>query len=309
MNIEYYYNFVRIVESGTISKAAKELMIAQPALSIQLKTLENFYGTQLITRGAHHIHLTDTGKILYENAKKICLISNSIYEDINLQVRGKKGTLHIGLCPYYKEPSIFDPLQAFSTTYPEMNFDIYEESSSQIMFHLKNGDIELGVVHSDSAIPSCFKIVFFVNEHYLVGFRKENSWIEPKKKVLPLISLKGIPLSCSRGIYNKIMNCCLKSGFVPKIYSQSTTRSLSLTWAVNGKCVAIFPTLVSVDKLNMNGDGLWYRCLRGANLKSNRCFIMMRNHKLSPTAQIYLEYTKEYFKQNHIDVYITGIDL
>ena len=64
MNIQYYYNFVTIVESGSLTAAAEKLHIAQPALSNQIKALEQKYGTRLFYRGARKLELTDAGAIL-----------------------------------------------------------------------------------------------------------------------------------------------------------------------------------------------------------------------------------------------------
>lgn len=67
MDIEYYRNFIAIVEAGSISAAAKQIAIAQPALSNQLKVLQKRFGTQLlhVRRGGHSIELTDAGCIFY----------------------------------------------------------------------------------------------------------------------------------------------------------------------------------------------------------------------------------------------------
>lgn len=71
MNLTYYQNFVTIVECGTISAASRKLLIAQPALSAQLKALEREFGTELLERTARKVILTKAGKILYEKAKHI----------------------------------------------------------------------------------------------------------------------------------------------------------------------------------------------------------------------------------------------
>ena len=84
MDIEYYRNFIAIVEAGSISAAAKQIAIAQPALSNQLKVLQKRFGTQLlhVRRGGHSIELTDAGCILYNKAKYICSAENSALKEI-----------------------------------------------------------------------------------------------------------------------------------------------------------------------------------------------------------------------------------
>ena len=86
MNIEYYRNFIAIVEAGSISAAAKRVAVAQPALSNQLKTLQKKFGTPLLNlkRGGHTVELTEAGCILYNKAKYICSTEDNI---INCRLR------------------------------------------------------------------------------------------------------------------------------------------------------------------------------------------------------------------------------
>ncbi|MBQ3159193.1 MAG: LysR family transcriptional regulator, partial [Clostridia bacterium] len=73
MNLQYYYNFVTIVEEGSLTAASRKLHIAQPALSNQIKAMEEKYGTRLFFRGARRLELTDAGMILYQKAKRMCV--------------------------------------------------------------------------------------------------------------------------------------------------------------------------------------------------------------------------------------------
>lgn len=72
--MEYYRNFITIVEAGSISAAAKKISIAQPALSNQLKQLQHHYDAKLIEvkRGGHRMELTDAGRVLLRKARLIC---------------------------------------------------------------------------------------------------------------------------------------------------------------------------------------------------------------------------------------------
>ena len=68
MNIHYYKNFIKIAELGNISTASKTLLIAQPSLSKQIKTLETEFGTPLLKRNARNVELTTAGEIFYQKA-------------------------------------------------------------------------------------------------------------------------------------------------------------------------------------------------------------------------------------------------
>lgn len=85
MDMEYYRNFIAIVEAGSLSAASKRVHVAQPALSNQLKLLQKKFGTQLVNirRGVHNIELTNAGCILYNKAKYLCSLEDDTQREIS----------------------------------------------------------------------------------------------------------------------------------------------------------------------------------------------------------------------------------
>lgn len=75
MELDNYRNFLAIIEAGSFTGAADYVHIAQPALSKQLRALENYFGTKLIitTRGSRQILLTEAGRVLYQK-QNICAL-------------------------------------------------------------------------------------------------------------------------------------------------------------------------------------------------------------------------------------------
>ena len=110
MNLQYYYNFVTIVEEGSLTAASRNLHIAQPALSNQIKAMEQKYGTRLFFRGARRLELTDAGMILYQQAKRMCEIEQAAKNEIASGFSGQKGTLRFGVTPSLAGGKITDVL-------------------------------------------------------------------------------------------------------------------------------------------------------------------------------------------------------
>lgn len=73
MNLDFYRNYIKIIDCGTLSGAARELHIAQSTLSSQIRVLEEEYGSELFLRGNRRLELTETGKLLYEKSKTIMM--------------------------------------------------------------------------------------------------------------------------------------------------------------------------------------------------------------------------------------------
>ncbi|MBQ2689111.1 MAG: LysR family transcriptional regulator, partial [Solobacterium sp.] len=71
MDIETLQYYLRVIQEGTISSAARTLHIAQPALSRRMKELEEELGVQLFIRGNRKIMLSDEGVILRKRAEEI----------------------------------------------------------------------------------------------------------------------------------------------------------------------------------------------------------------------------------------------
>ena len=71
MDLKQLRYFVTVVESGSISAAARKLYMTQPPLSAQMQALEQELGCPLLERGARRVELTDAGRRLYERAKTL----------------------------------------------------------------------------------------------------------------------------------------------------------------------------------------------------------------------------------------------
>jgi LysR family nitrogen assimilation transcriptional regulator len=71
MELRQLRYFVSIVDHGSLSRAALVLHVAQPALTQQLRQLEEELGAQLLHRSAHGVTSTDAGKVFYEHAQAI----------------------------------------------------------------------------------------------------------------------------------------------------------------------------------------------------------------------------------------------
>lgn len=173
MNLEVYRNYVAIIDAGTISAASRELHIAQPALSNQLKALEAAYGTQLVERGPRHITPNNAGKILYEKARRMCQLEDAAQKEINASILGTKGTLHLGITPTWPDTNSANMILDFSNTYPEIDFDIYEENSGQLLELLEKGTIEVAVIRSAGQLPPSFSVRHTIDERLMVAFHKK----------------------------------------------------------------------------------------------------------------------------------------
>ncbi|MDD3396003.1 MAG: LysR family transcriptional regulator [Acidaminococcaceae bacterium] len=288
MNIDYYRNFTIIVETGSLSKAANKIPIAQSALSNQINLLEEKYHTPLLItkRGIRKIVLTDAGRILYNKAKFICELEDNAAHEIEDCSFGGRGTLRISLSPSAYASFIQHFLSKFSQRYPNVNFELYEVSIRQQTQQLLNGFTEIGVANAPLFEPEKFDIHFTLQENLAAIFTKKAPLLSPDKENLALADLAKLPLCLSRGCSTLFQEFCRKEQMKPNILSINTTKLAAIAWAKQGIGVAIAPIGHDEDM----DSALYYRPLNNPGLVVAKTLVTVKDRELSPVAQKFLDF-------------------
>ena len=149
MEIRQLRYFVRIVELGSFSKAAKELYVAQPALSTQITNLEAELGTQLLSRSVRGVSATDAGKSLYLYAQSILRQIEMLKEEVSSQSDQPKGPVVIGLPPSVANVLAVPLIQQIRQDFPQIQLKIVESLSGHLEDLVSTGKIEMGLLFHD----------------------------------------------------------------------------------------------------------------------------------------------------------------
>ncbi len=288
MDLEYYRDFLMIVESGTISGAARRLSIAQPALSNRLKQLEQYLDTTLIetTRGSRNIELTEAGEYLYEEAKHLLATEDNLKREITNRVQGLSGVLTISLSPSTAMMFISDYLVPFSRAYPNLQFRLHEVSIADQTKQLLDGTSEIGVANAPLRQPDKFNVIEGHGEHLLIAASRQNKWNRKRLPAVPLKKLKNLPLSLSLGCSNLFLDACRRINLRPRVLSICTTRTAALIWARENRSLAIVPEQTME---NFSGE-LFYTRISTPNLMVYQRLVTVRNRSLTKLARNFLKF-------------------
>lgn len=289
MDLEHYKNFLAIVDAGTISGASKELLIAQPALSNQVKNLEKLYGAELLIRNPRHVELTDAGRILYDKVKAMTYLEDSARKEIESVTSGDRGTIWFGVSPTWPDEMTSNLLLDFHAKYPGIHFQIAEQNSDIIVEQIRTGELELGLVRTQSALPPEVSHVLTIEEHLMAYFRKDHPRLKPSMDLIPLSFLRNQPLSISRGLMKAFDDSCRRTGFTPDYVSISSSRYTSILWAGDGKTIGIMAARTPGED-----DTFCWREIAGLSIKSQRLFVMPRFREPSAVVKTFLEFCREY---------------
>lgn len=288
MDIEYYRNFVAIVDAGSISAAAKQIAIAQPALSNQLKLLQKRFGTELlrVRRGGHSIELTDAGCVLYNTAKFICSAESNALKEISDCGAGFSGTLRISLSPSMSIFFIKNYLSDFSKQYPRINFELYEVPIDLQTEQLLSGQTEIGVANAPLKQAFRFETIISRKERLIALFHKDSPYLQDEKANILLDDLEEIPLCLSRGCSELFLSVCSDSRIFPQVISVNTTKLSTIAWAEMNTGVAIVPAATE----ELFSPELVRKEIKDERLYLEKTLVIVRDRQLSNVAKTFLAY-------------------
>lgn len=191
MNINYWLTFIATVDKGTLSAAATELHLTQPAVSKQLQALEEYFGVRLLERRGREVQLTAAGKICYRHARAIVRHLEQTRRELAEHVELLRGRLHLGASTTPGQYILPRLMGAFRREYPRVEVALEVAGTQEVLRRLQVGEIDLGVVGAGSRVRSLFFNRFAEDE--LVLIVPPGSPLAAAAAVTPR-ELKGQPL-------------------------------------------------------------------------------------------------------------------
>jgi DNA-binding transcriptional LysR family regulator len=140
--------FTAVAEEGHVGHAAARLFISQPALSQQIRALEEQVGVPLFTRHARGVQLTEAGEVLLTEAREVLARADRLDEAVEELARGEAGGLRIGLPPGLDAGAGLLPelVAALRESHPDARIEVRELTTPDQIEALTSGSLDLGLV-------------------------------------------------------------------------------------------------------------------------------------------------------------------
>lgn len=165
--------FVLAVEHKNFSRAAEELHLSQPGVSLQIRNLENEFGTKLIHRSPKHVELTQAGEILYHHAKKILGLYDLAKEQINQLRNVVTGSLKIGASFTIGEYILPRLLAQFAKKYAFVDIQVTIANTEEITQAVRSHQLDIALVEGSVAYTDV-EIVPFMEDEMILIFSKNH---------------------------------------------------------------------------------------------------------------------------------------
>ncbi|GBF10304.1 MAG: LysR family transcriptional regulator [Tepidibacillus sp.] len=191
MNIHVLEVFITVAEARSISKAAKQLHLTQPAVSSLIQSLEQYYGHQLFFRTVKGVQLNPAGEIVYTNIKKIFEIHAAMKEKLN-ELRQNENLIHIGATEAFGNFLLPYTMGSFRRQYPEVRIDVSIFQKEEIFQQLQEKKIDLGVIEDGSTGQIGIESVKIGTDPIILAVSYHSSFA--KIEAISLNELESIPL-------------------------------------------------------------------------------------------------------------------
>ncbi|SAL41583.1 LysR family transcriptional regulator [Caballeronia peredens] len=155
MNLRGLQCFIVLAEELNFSRAAERLHIAQPALSQQIRSLEERLGSQLVDRGSRPLRLTEAGSYFYTEARQILELCEQAALGVRAIDAGTHGWLSIGFTRSAMYSVLPPALKAFHAAYPKVELKLFEMLTEEQADALRDARIHVGIGRQAPERPGC----------------------------------------------------------------------------------------------------------------------------------------------------------
>lgn len=164
MNLKQLEAFVQVSESGSFSKAAKELFLTQPTISAHISSLEKELNVRLFIRNTKEVSLSDDGKDLYRYAKQITDLEKAIEERFYMDSDDGKYFITIAASTIPAQYLLPKVLMCYRERYPKEQIKIMETDSSEVVTQVVDHMVDVGFTGTVLEKKHCKYIPFYKDE-------------------------------------------------------------------------------------------------------------------------------------------------
>lgn len=205
-NLDLYKAFYYVAKNKSITQAANELMVSQPAVSKSIKILERDLNTTLFNRNSDGVTLNSAGEILYNKIRQAMELVISAEKDIDSFNNMEHGTINIGAGNTIMQRYLMPYIKEFHEMYPNINVIVHTLVTDELIKRAQIGLVDIVFTHLPNDIPSNFKIYKIKKLHDILVVNKDSIYKDRtiNKKDLSNLPLILLPMNASnRKNFNK----------------------------------------------------------------------------------------------------------
>lgn len=250
MELRYLRYFVTVARRGSFTRAAEELHVAQPAISQQIKALEEELEVMLLLRTKRSVQLTAAGHAFLRDASDILARAEQARVTARRAARGEVGTLAIGCFSSAVAPFLPGLIESYRRSFPAVRVHLYEQTPEQQLHAFAAGKIDLGFTRPLPKAQAAEFVQELVYRDRLMAVLATAHPLATAKEVrLEKLASEDFVLfqrSEAPELVDQMTQLCARAGFAPRVVSESPAMHTVLLAVAAGVGVSLMPGCVRV---------------------------------------------------------------
>ncbi|GEK47627.1 LysR family transcriptional regulator [Halomonas pacifica] len=245
MEFRQLHYFVAVVEAGSVSAASRRVHVAQPALTRQIRLLEEDLETRLFERHARGMRLTVAGQALFEEAQALLDRRTRLRARLTALGQGLEGKVSLGVTvTHLWMPEVAGLLRRYRDRYPRVAFEVFPLLSGPQLERLAEGRLDAGILYLDDGGRPGLEARRLEEDHLILAVPEGSSWADaPPTRLSDLAEADFIWgfRSASPVYYDRMQAHFQRLDFHPRVVQYGADNIAILSMVAAGLGVAILP--------------------------------------------------------------------
>ncbi|HJV61176.1 MAG TPA: LysR family transcriptional regulator [Albitalea sp.] len=242
MELRHFRYFIAVAEELHFSRAAARLHVAQPALSRQIRDLEDELGLTLLERDRRSVALTPAGEALLAEGRKLFVQLEQAVNVARRTARGEQGTLSIGYVGSVAYSGLPQIVRSFRKRFPGVEVRFHEMSPVPQVNAILAGTLDVGFARGPLEVPG-LGVTTVLDEPLVAALPRGHVLAARKELRLAQLAAEGFIVPArvrGPGFHDHLMTLCRQAGFSPRIVQEGSHFDV-LSLVAAGCGVAIVP--------------------------------------------------------------------
>lgn len=243
--------FLTVCRTGSMTAAAEELFMTQPAVSQTIRELEEHYNTKLFDRFPRRLEITESGKTLRRSAERLL---NTLEEmEISIRENEKDGPVRIGANLSVGNALLMDYLNEFHKTHPRSEVNIFCTRGSILERMLNEHELDFMLMEKPMH-DNDYLMEPFYKDRIVIVTRPDDPLQKAEGLILKDIADEPFLLrEKGAGVREQFNHICMSQGLRIRPYWESSSTTVLVNAVMAGEGIAVLPYLMVRDRLK-GGD-------------------------------------------------------
>lgn len=249
LDMRHLRYFLKVAQTLNFTRAAEQLGLQQPPLSLQIRQMEEAIGVRLFDRQPRGVTLTAAGEYWQTAAQQVTARLEEAIAEVRRRQLGKSGQLRLGFAgATYNHPAVPATIRAYRALRPAVELSSQQSNTPALLDDLRNGHLDAAFIRPPVTSGHQLSIHPFVTEETLLVLPSSHRAAKARKVDLTAImddELILFPRTFGPGLYDSIISACHTIGFSPNLGQSASQISSILPMVAAGFGVSVLPRSVA----------------------------------------------------------------